>query len=89
VANVVPVMQSVHFDGTNNTEVTDLITDSQFTLTESSETRIRWQMMGESDPLYITVYADQWLLFQPGNDGMVPVRGVSDADYAKYYHEIS
>lgn len=90
MAYVVPRVQSVMFTGSNNEEIEALITDPGYQLTESNATRIRWQMLGESDPVYRTVYAGQWLLYAPsGGDGASPVRNLDPADYEAQYREIS
>lgn len=90
MAYVVPTLQSVLFTGSNNAEVEALITDVGFELMESDETHIRWLMLGESDPMYRTVHAGQYLLYAITNGiGYSPIRGLDSADYEALYREIS
>lgn len=90
MAYVVPKVQSIMFDGTNNAEVEALITNPYFAVVQSDETRIKWQNTGEMEATYATLDAGEWLLYQDyGAGGTGPVTHVSDADYQARYHEIS
>ncbi len=90
MAYVVPTLQSVLFTGFNNAEVEALITDVGYELVDSDETQIKWLMLGESDPVYRTVHAGQWLLYAITNGvGYSPIRSLDSADYESMYREIS
>ncbi len=86
--DVVPKLSSIFFDGTNNAEVEAVVSDPGFGLVESNETRIRWQSIGESEPLYKTVYANQWLMYGYIGNGVGPVRALTQEEYVIQYREI-
>lgn len=89
MAYVVPRIKSILFTGSNNEAVEAEVTSATYAVVESTESRIKWQVVGEMEATYTHVDAGEWLLYQDYGSGTVPVQGVSDAQYQAQYHEIT